>query len=70
MGIGKIFIGVAIIVIGSLIWFSMFSDMLDVFVDSPQARYDFREDLSQFQAIYFLIVIVAGIGLVLWGAQS
>ena len=54
MGIGKIFIGVAIIVIGLTIWFAMFSDMMNVFVESPQERYDFREQLESFQGIYYL----------------
>ncbi|MCD6575632.1 MAG: hypothetical protein J7K73_00545 [Nanoarchaeota archaeon] len=70
MGMGKIFFGVAIIVIGMVIWFSLFSDMLSVFIDSPQARYDFRQNLEKVQTIYFLVVILAGVGLILWGAQT
>ena len=70
MGIGKIFIGAAIIVIGLVIWFSMFSDMMNVFVESPQDRYDLREKLESFQGIYFLIVIALGVGIILWGSQT
>ncbi len=67
---GKIFFGVAIIVIGMVIWFSLFSDMLNVFIESPQDRYDFRQGLEKFQTIYFLVVIMIGIGLILWGSQT
>ena len=70
MGIGKIFIGAAIIVIGLVIWFSLFSDMLNVFIDSPQERYNFRENLESFQGLYFLIIIAAGVGIILWGSQT
>ena len=70
MGMGKVFIGVAIIVIGIVIWFSLFSDMLNIFIESPQARYEFRQDLEKVQPIYFLIIIVLGIGIILWGSQT
>jgi amino acid transporter len=70
MGIGKIIFGIAIIVIGITIWFSMFSDALNIFIESPQERYDFRQSLEKVQAIYFLVIILAGVGLVLWGAQT
>jgi len=70
MGIGKIFFGVGIIVIGIVIWFSLFSDMLNVFIESPQERYNFRETIRRFQTIYFLIIILIGVGFVLWGSQT
>ncbi len=70
MGMGKIFFGVAVIVIGIVIWASLFSGMLNVFIESPQERYDFRQDLESFQTIYFLIIIMTGIGLIMWGAQT
>jgi hypothetical protein len=70
MGMGQIFIGVAVIVIGIVIWFSLFSDMLNVFIENPQERYDTREALRKFQPIYFLLIIVAGIDLIVWGSQT
>jgi len=70
MGIGKIFFGVGIIVIGVVIWFSLFNGMLNVFVESPQERYDLKQGLEKFQTIYFLTIIMVGIGLILWGSQT
>ena len=70
MGIGKVFIGFAIIVIGMVIWFSMFSDMLNIFIESPQERYEFRQDLEKVQAIYFLTIIIIGVGIIMWGSQT
>ena len=71
MGVGKIFVGVVIIVLAITIWAGiMHTNMLNVFVDSPDRRYEFRETLEQFQAIYFILAIGAGIGLAVWGAQS
>ena len=70
MSIGKIFFGVGIIVIGIVIWFSIFSSTLNVFIESPQQRYEFRENVREFQTIYFLILIFASIGFIIWGAQT
>lgn len=70
MGIGRIFLGVAVIIIGIVIWFSMFSDALDIFIKSPQKRYEFREMLEKVKLIYFLVIIVIGICLILWGSQT
>ncbi len=70
MGLNKLFLGIVIIVLGIVIWFSMFSSALNVFIESPQQRYEFRNSLEHFQTIYFLILIMIGISFVLWGAQT
>jgi len=70
MGIGKILLGVGIIVIGIVIWFSMFSDAMNVFVENPQERYDLRLKIESFQTVYFLLVMFAGIGIIVWGSQT
>jgi hypothetical protein len=70
MGIGKIFFGVVLIVIGVAIWFMIQGDALGVFIQSPQDRFNFREAFGQFQFIYFLLTFGLGIGVILWGTQS
>ena len=70
MGIGKIFFGVVLIIIGIAVWFMVFGDALNVFIGAPQDRFEFREAFSQFQFIYFILTFGLGIGMVLWGTQS
>jgi len=70
MGIGKIFAGVVLIVIGISIWFMIFGDALNVFISTPGERFAFREAFSNFQFIYFILTFGLGIGIIVWGAQS
>ena len=62
--------GVGIIVLGIVLWFSLFGDMLNVLVENPQDRYELRQKLESFQTAYFLLVVFAGIGIIVWGSQT
>lgn len=73
MGIGKIFIGVVLIVIGIAIWFMLSSPegaLTHVLYSTPADRYNFTQTFAGFQFIYFLIIFGLGIGIILWGTQS
>ena len=73
MGIGKIFAGVVLIVIGIAIWFMLASPdaaLTQVLFSTPSARYDFTQTFANFQFIYFIITFGLGIGIIVWGTQS
>ena len=70
MVMAKILLGVMVILIGISIWFTMQSSALDVFISSPQDRYNFRENIAQFQFLYFLLIFCGGIIFIVWGASS
>jgi hypothetical protein len=73
MGIGKIFIGVVLLVIGIAIWFMLSSPegaLTQVLFSTPSARYDFTQTFASFQFIYFIAMFGIGIGMILWGTQS
>ena len=73
MGVGKIAIGLFVIVLGVVIW-SMLSSpegaITQLLYASPSARYDFSQTVQSLKAIYFLLVSGTGIGLIIWGSQS
>ena len=73
MSIGKIFVGVFVIVIGIALWFMLATPqgaLTQVLFSTPADRFAFTETFSSFQFIYFLIVMGAGIGIILWGSQT
>lgn len=73
MGIGKIFFGAVIIIIGITIWFMLSTPqgaLNQVLFSTPAERYSFSQTFTQFQFLYFIIVFAAGIGMVVWGTQS
>jgi hypothetical protein len=73
MGIGKIFFGVMVLVIGISMWLMMATPqgaLTQVMFSSPSARMSFSETIQSFQLLYFLVVIGGGIGLIIWGSQS
>ena len=73
MGIGKIFFGVVLIVIGIAIWFMLSSPegaLTQVLYSTPSSRYEFTQTFANFQFLYFIIVFGAGIGIIILGTQS
>ena len=70
MGIGRIFAGVAIIVIAAVLMAMIYTDALNLFLPTPGERFAFREAFENFRTIYLLISIITGVGLIIWGAQT
>jgi hypothetical protein len=73
MGMGKIFIGVVVIIIGVVIWMMMSTPqgaLTQVMFATPGERMAFVDSIAGLQLLYFLAVIGGGIGLIIWGSQS
>ena len=73
MGMGKMFIGVVIMVIGIAIWFTLSTPqgaLTQVMFANAGERANFADAVKSLQFIYFLLVIGSGIGMIIWGSQS
>ena len=72
MGIGKIFIGLSIIVGWLVVKFGIIESKtgLSVFISEPGARFAFVESFHGIEPVLWIFVILAGFGIILMGARG
>jgi hypothetical protein len=72
MGIGKIFVGLGIIVGWIVIKFGILESKsgLSVFISDPAQRFALLEAFHGIEPVLWIVVLMAAIGLMIWGTQS
>jgi hypothetical protein len=72
MGIGKIFMGVALIVGWIVVKFGIIENKsgLSAFIADPAQRFALVEAFHGVEPVVWILVLMAGFGIIIWGSQS
>lgn len=72
MGIGKIFLGLGIIVGWIVAKFGIMENKsaLSIFIADPAQRFALLESFHGLEPVLWIVVLIMAIGLMVWGTQS
>ena len=72
MGVGKVFVGISIIVGWIIAKFMLIenTDFLKIFISSPMDRASFLNTFHTIEPAVWIFVVLIGIGIIFWGIRD
>ncbi len=72
MGMGKVFAGLSIIAVWAVVVYGIIenTEVLKIFISSPTERAAFLNSFNAVQPVAWLIVMLIGLGIIIWGLKD